>query len=172
MVGGLYRQARHQQRVGLKRYEAQGPAQDRSLLALAADRPPRYHLVFGFRHLAFDVDRKTAMPSPTTLCLFDVHGLEGLSEVCREFEVRLTAHGGLVRRLASGLVANPESRSPALALFDLVPAASDIDLIHSGADAVTAQIYNSIHRHVPNAECFRWQLDSVASRAPSNKLFD
>lgn len=104
------------------------------------------------------------MATHTTACLFDIPGLDGLAEVCSEFNVRLTAHGGLVRRLILRLPAKDAWQSLSFDLFDLSPFASDIDLIHDGPDALTPRIQDSIYRHVPNAECFRWELRSAASR--------
>lgn len=100
----------------------------------------------------------------TALCLFDLPGLDRLADVCSEFKIRLTAHGGLVRRLVMRLPSDGPWNNLSFDLFDLVPFASDIDLIHDGKEALTAQIQDSVYRHIPNAECFRWELRSAASR--------
>jgi hypothetical protein len=47
-----------------------------------------------------------------------------------------------------------------------MPFTSDIDLIHSGDASLTPLILESIFAYIPQAECFRWQLRSVAENAP------
>jgi hypothetical protein len=98
------------------------------------------------------------------LSLFDVPGLENLRAVCDEFGVEFTAVGGLVRNLARAPVVR-DPTIPGPDLFALAPFASDIDLIHTGDDALTPRILDAIHAEVPAADCFRWQVRSVASNA-------
>jgi hypothetical protein len=104
------------------------------------------------------------MPKHTTLCLFDVTGLDGLAEVCRRLHVRLQAHGGLVRRLSRHLHRQePSVMGPGL--FELMGFAGDVDLIHDGPDTLTGPVIAAIHDHVPHAECFRWEVRSARSQA-------
>lgn len=93
--------------------------------------------------------------------------LSGLADVCREFDVEITAFGSLVRRLARVLVdLTPESDQPLPDLFQLAPFLSDIDLRHSGPPEKTLQIRRAILNAVPFSECFRWEIFSEEELKP------
>jgi len=111
------------------------------------------------------------MGSPPIRSLADVPGLEKLSVAANSLGVNVTAHGSLLRHLVSHcgkssvraahgetVIVTPADR---LELFDITPFTSDIDLIHSGDDTLTARLYEAILNTVPFAECFRWQLISA-----------
>jgi Tn3 transposase DDE domain len=85
--------------------------------------------------------------------------LSCLSEICREYNVEITAFGSLVRRLARALVESEDTPDKPLPdLFELVPFLSDIDLRHSGKATRTAEIRRAILGQVPFSECFRWEI--------------
>src|SRR5262245_35621253 len=85
-------------------------------------------------------------------------------------DVKFTLHGGVAFRYAllqTSLEAAPtQLRAESTAtpsdqsidLFDLAPFTTDIDLSHSGPPA--PGILEQILRHVPNADCFRWDIRS------------
>jgi hypothetical protein len=100
------------------------------------------------------------MPRYSSICLFDIPGLGQLEEVCNRLQVRLYAHGGLVRRFVGN-----RCNKPAPEIFDLIPFSSDIDLLHNGPDALTPKLVQTIHDLVPHAECFRWEVRSVKAQA-------
>lgn len=105
------------------------------------------------------------MPINNHICLFDIPGLEALTKVCEALQVRLEAHGGIIRRLALSLPA--QKRSTALpSLSDLTPYANDIDLIHDGPNELTPKVIDAIHDYVPSAECYRWEVRSHRAQKP------
>src|ERR1700731_1417083 len=91
--------------------------------------------------------------------LAEVPGLEPLADVCREFDVEITAHGSLVRRLYRK---NVTFGRPLPDLFELTPFLSDIDLKHTGSSKQTAAIRDAILARVQSSECFRWDIRSEA----------
>lgn len=97
---------------------------------------------------------------PSELCLLDVPGLEGLAKTCQEMGVTLTAHGGLVRRLAQARAGEASARIPDV--YGLTPFGSDIDLVHDGPPELTPSVLRSIASHVPGSESFRWEVRSEA----------
>jgi PAS domain-containing protein len=92
--------------------------------------------------------------------LWDIHGLEQLRKVCSTHGVHFTAFGGFLRHLMLKLIETSQT-GDSWDLFDLVPFASDIDLIHTGSAEQTDLLLRSIVYEVPWGECFRWQLRSV-----------
>lgn len=92
--------------------------------------------------------------------LWDIHGLEQLRKVCSMHGVHFTAFGGFLRHLMLKLLETSQS-GDSWDLFDLVPFASDIDLIHTGTAEQTELLLRTIVYEVPWGECFRWQLRSV-----------
>lgn len=100
------------------------------------------------------------MPNYTLRSLAEVPGLGSLMDVCRHFDVEITAHGSFVRRLYQALQ-KPEHS--VLDLYELVPLLSDIDLKHSGTEQQTPSILGAILSSVPSSECFRWDVRSEGS---------
>jgi hypothetical protein len=88
--------------------------------------------------------------------LAQIRGLEGLSTVCRRFDIEITAIGSMVRRLA--FLTHKSSVEELPDLFELIPFISDIDLIHDGSISRKAEIEHAIVSAVPWSECFRWQI--------------
>ena len=105
------------------------------------------------------------MPFPSSInSLAQLPGLERLTEVCKEFDVEITAFGSVVRRLACHLLRRRESELPDL--FQLAPFLSDIDLRHTGKPAQAEAIREAIFSCVPYSECFRWQIFSEDELRP------
>lgn len=116
--------------------------------------------------------------------LAEIPDLQGLSQVCRDLNVEISAFGSLVRRLARHYLKMPARRTQPRppSLFDLAPFISDIDIVHSGPSDSTAMVRSAIMAAVPFSEHFRWEvfskekLDHVARHEhllpliPANKL--
>lgn len=96
--------------------------------------------------------------------LWDIRGLEHIRKVCSTHGVHFTAYGGLLRHLLLKLLETAQS-GDRWDLFDLVPFASDIDLIHTGTPDQTELLLRTIVYDIPFADCFRWQLRSVHDNA-------
>ncbi len=96
--------------------------------------------------------------------LWDIPGLERVKKVCSTQGVHFTAYGGLVRHLLLKLIETANS-GDRWDLFDIVPFASDIDLIHTGTPEQTQLLQRALVYEVPFGECFRWQLRSVHDNA-------
>lgn len=99
--------------------------------------------------------------------IFDIGGFESLSPICERFNIALTLYGSTVRRLAlleqEGL--RPVSEYP-VHLFHIIPATSDIDLVHTGHANLTATVRDAIFEQVPFSEYFRWEIKSFEEHAP------
>jgi len=87
-----------------------------------------------------------------------------LLDICREFDVEITAFGSVVRRLATALIRQPTKPLPDL--FELSRFLSDIDLYHSGRPEQTVDIRQAILGRVAFSECFRWEIFSKEERKP------
>ena len=88
--------------------------------------------------------------------LAQIPDLEGLLDVCKHFDIEITAFGSLVRRLAWHLVHMDKVPS----LYELAPFLSDIDISHTGPAEKTLEIRRAILASVPFSECFRWEIFS------------
>src|SRR6185295_6047801 len=92
--------------------------------------------------------------------LWDIPGLENIRKVCSTHGVHFTAFGGLVRHAVLELIA-PAHSGEQWDLFDIVPFASDIDLIHTAPADQTQMLHQAIVYDIPFGDHFRWQLRSV-----------
>ncbi len=96
------------------------------------------------------------------ISLWDVPGLRRMRNVCSKHRVHFTAIGSLVRnliRIGPEWEHDPDYK---MDVFDLVPFASDVDLLHSGPPELTPIIQRSLQHQIPFGECLRWQIRSFA----------
>ncbi|MCP4151537.1 MAG: hypothetical protein GY757_27590 [bacterium] len=100
------------------------------------------------------------------ICLFDIPGFECFQEICHQFDITITAHGGFVRRFVNAFL-RAEHMRQLPDLFQLTSFGSDIDLIHSGTPDITGHVYESIMKNIYGAECFNWEVRSQHE----NKIF-
>jgi hypothetical protein len=89
--------------------------------------------------------------------LYDIPGLEPLSESARRLGLRLRLIGGVARRAQQSYLRDRSFSD----LGTMVSFLSDVDLVHSGSDRMTGPLMRRIYRDVPHAELIRW---SVLSR--------
>ncbi len=81
----------------------------------------------------------------------DIPGLGRMQTVCDKHGVHFMAIGGLVRnliRMGPDWEHDPDYH---MDIFDLVPFASDVDLIHTGPPELTPVLRRSLQNHVPSA---------------------
>jgi hypothetical protein len=86
--------------------------------------------------------------------LSQINGLEPLEDICKRFNIELTAHGSTVRRLVS---------RGNTSIFDLAPFTSDLDLVHSAGPDKTASIKAAILSEVPFGEALRLELHDAST---------
>ena len=90
----------------------------------------------------------------TVQSLSDVSDLEGIAQASDVLNVSFQAYGSLIRSIVRNVAKGTWPRP----LFDVVPFAGDIDLIHSGRSSETPKVIKALSDAVPLFRCFRWSV--------------